>query len=169
MVGEWVDLKEIATKLAPTPVPDSNLSLLTLLLHSDPITRASCLLVEFPPGWKRNSGIYSCVEHAVVLQGSVILDGTSWSTGQGFIVPAGALRTETFSPQGAIAVAWFGDAPRWTSAEVGSDSPSGLAWSGDQDGTMHDEVDIYGWRWRQVGEPDIQLDPGTINYQWPSP
>lgn len=168
MVSEWVDLKKISTNLVPTPVPDSNLPLLTSVLHADPITRASCLLVEFPPGWKRTSGIYSCVEHAVVLQGSVILDGDSWVIGQGFVVPAGALRTETFSPQGAIAVAWFGGSPRWTSAKVGSESPSGLAWSGDQESSMHDEVDIHGWRWRQVAELDVQLDPGTINYQWPS-
>ncbi len=169
MVDEWVDLKELATNLESTPVPDSNLPLLTSLLHSDPVTRASCLLVEFPPGWKRTAGIYSCAEHAVVLRGSVILDGDNWSAGQGFVVPAGGLRTETFTPQGALAVAWFGGAPRWTSAETGGESKSGQPWLGDQGSTARDELDIQGWRWRHVSEPTGQADSGTVTHQWPSP
>ena len=168
VVDEWADLKELATNLASTSVPDSNLPLLTSLLHADPVTRASCLLVEFPPGWKRTSGNYSCAEHALVLRGSVILDSEEWSAGHGFVVPAGALRTETFSPDGALAVAWFGGAPRWTSAAIGGESKSGLAWNGDQGATRRDEVDMQGWRWRHVPQPTGQPESGIITYQWPS-
>jgi hypothetical protein len=168
VVDEWVDLKELATKLAPTPVTDSNLPLMTSLLRAVPNTRASCLLVEFPPGWKRTAGSYSCTEHAVILSGSVILDGQVWLAGHGFIVSAGGLRTETFAPEGALAVAWFGGAPRWTSAGRGGDSTSGQTWNGDQGITVRDEVDTLGWRWRHVSQPEGQPGLGTFNYEWPS-
>ena len=167
-MDEWVDLKELATNLAPTPVPDSNFPLLTSLLRTDPVTRASCLLVEFPVGWKRTSGMYSCAEHALVLRGSVILDGEDWSAGHGFIVPAGELRTETYSPDSALAVAWFSGAPLWNSAETGGQSKSGQDWSGDQGITMRDEVDMQGWRWRHVPQPTGQPESGVVTYQWPS-
>lgn len=176
--GSWIDLDDQLGALQPTPVPDANAPLLTTLLYSDPKTRASCLLVEFPVGWKRTAGTYSCAEHAIVLDGEIILDGITWLPGQGFVVPAGSARTETFAPQGARAVAWFGGTPRWTSRTDTSDSansgnPSGISWVGDLgDGEVGDgevdEVDFVRRRWRHNSQSLGEQDSEIISYQWPT-
>jgi hypothetical protein len=169
----WIDLDDQLGSLQPTPVPDANAPLLTTLLYSDPTTRASCLLVEFPVGWKRTAGTYSCAEHAVVLDGEIILDGIKWSAGEGFVVPAGSARTETYAPQGARAVAWFGGTPRWTSGGDTSDAAnsgtvSGISWVGDPGGGVVDEVDLVGRRWRHNTQPLEERDSAVMTYQWPT-
>jgi hypothetical protein len=173
MAGDWTDLRELVSHLEPTPVPNANMPLRTKLLHADSVTRASCLLVEFPVGWKRTAGVYSCAEHAIVLSGSVILDGEDWSAGHGFVVPAGELRTETFTPKGALAVAWFGGVPRWNSSEIvtetGGKSTSGQAWLGDHGKAERDETDPQLWRWRHVSAPTGSAETGIFSYRWPTP
>jgi hypothetical protein len=176
--GSWIDLDDQLRALQPTTVPDANAPLLTTLLYSDPQTRASCLLVEFPQGWKRAAGTYSCAEHAIVLDGEIILDGITWTAGQGFVVPAGAVRTETYTPHGAVAVAWFGGTPRWTSKvdtseSASSGNPSGTSWVGDLGGGEVgggevDEVDFVGRRWRHNFLPLEEQDSKIISYQWPT-
>ena len=177
----WTSLEELVAKLAETPVLDANLPLHTYLLHADPDSRASCLLVQFPVGWKRGTGTYSCAEHAVVLEGEIILDDQAWTSTKGFIVPGGITRRETFTPHGALAVAWFGGAPRWTSGGEPWSKPSCEPWQGDNPinpiepiGSIgaFDEVDVTNRRWRhnlQSSESEAQSDSGIIRYQWPSP
>jgi hypothetical protein len=167
--GSWTDLDELVGKLESTPVPDTNSPLRTTLLHADPITRASCMLVEFPPGWKRAAGIYSCAEHAVVLDGEIILDGDLWTKYQGFVVPADRARTETFSPSGALAVAWFGGAPRWTSGAIPHSTPSSEAWVGDSPSGICDELDPVARKWRHCVEAETPSQTGVFMYQWPKP
>lgn len=165
----WIDLDALVADLVITPVLDASLPLRTHLLHADPETRASCLLVQFPPGWKRTVGTYACAEHAVVLEGEVILDGQQWGAGQGFVVPAGVTRQETYAPQGALAVAWFGGAPRWTSGGTPLAEPSCAVWNGDLATGVCDEVDAAQRRWRHNMEPVQQSGAENYVYQWPSP
>lgn len=176
----WTSLEELVAKLAETPVLDANLPLHTYLLHADPDSRASCLLVQFPVGWKRGTGTYSCAEHALILEGEIILDDHTWKATEGFIVPGGITRRETYSPRGALAVAWFGGAPRWTSGGTPLSKPSCEPWQGDNPinpiepiGSIgaFDEVDVTNRRWRhnlQSSEAEAQSDSGIIRYQWPS-
>lgn len=171
-VGSWVRLEELVSRLLETPVPDANLPLRTHLLHADPDSRASALLVQFPAGWKRSVGTYSCAEHAVVLDGEIILDDLTWVATDGFIVPGGITRRETFTPNGALAVAWFGAAPRWISGETPLNTPSCESWNGDNPTAAFDEVDVTNRRWRhnsQFNQSAPQQVSGIIRYQWPSP
>lgn len=171
----WTSLEELAAKLAETPVLDASLPLHTYLLHADPESRASCLLVQFPVGWKRGTGTYSCAEHAVVIDGEIILDDQTWTATEGFIVPGGVTRRETFTPHGALAVAWFGGAPRWTSGGAPLSKPSCESWQGDNPiGPVgaFDEVDVTNRRWRHNSQSlasEAQSDSGIIRYQWPRP
>jgi hypothetical protein len=174
----WTSLEELVSKLAETPVLDANLPLHTQLLHADPDSRASCLLVQFPVGWKRGTGTYSCAEHALILEGEIILDDHTWKATEGFIVPGGITRRETYSPHGALAVAWFGGAPRWTSGGTPLSKPSSDPWQGDK--TIEaiepigafDEVDVINQRWRHNPQPsasEAESNSGIIRYQWPRP
>jgi hypothetical protein len=176
--SSWTSLDELVFKLAETPVPDANLPLHTYLLHADSDSRASCLLVQFPVGWKRGIGTYSCAEHALVLDGEIILDDQTWAATEGFIVPGGVTRRETFTPHGALAVAWFGGAPRWTSGGTPLSKPTCEPWQGDnpiepnEPIGVFDEVDVTNRRWRhnpQLSASEAHSDSGIIRYQWPSP
>ena len=171
-VDSWTSLDELVSKLMDTPVPDANLPLRTHLLHADPGSRASALLVEFPVGWKRSVGTYTCAEHAVVLDGEIILDDRTWVATEGFIVPGGITRRETHTPNGALAVAWFGGAPRWTSGGTPLNTPSCESWHGGNPTGAFDEVDVTNRGWRhhsQFNESASQQASGIIRYQWPSP
>lgn len=166
-LAAWVDLDSRLSDLRSTPVPDANEPLMTSLVHADPKSSGSCLLVSFPVGWQRGAGSYSCDEHAIVLDGSIELDGELWETGMSFIVPAGAQRTRTFCPGGALAVAWFAGAPRWTGGGGPGEVPSSAAWAGDlQDERFpHDGVDIGGRRWRHF-DPGESFDDSLLYYSW---
>jgi hypothetical protein len=172
--SSWIDLDYLVGRLQSTPVPDANLPLRTTLLHADPLSRASCMLVEFPIGWKRAAGMYSCAEHAVVIDGELILDGDLWTKNQGFVVPADRARTETCAPGGALAVAWFGGAPKWTSAATQRQlTPSSEFWVGDSPDGTYDELNSVGRKWRHCDEPqsDVREQPksGVFMYRWPTP
>ena len=170
-VNSWTNLEELVSRLVETPVPDTNLPLRTHLLHADPESRASCLLVQFPVGWKRGVGTYTCAEHAIILDGEITLDDHRWVAGEGFVVPGGITRRETHTPHGALAVAWFGGAPRWTSGGTPSDTPSSESWLGDNPKGVFDEVDVTNHRWRHNPQStafETQIDSGVIGYQWPS-
>lgn len=170
----WINLDELLGDLQPTPIQDANLPLRTKLLHADPQTRASCLLVEFPAGWQRSAGAFTCAEHAVILDGEIILDGDHWGPGQGFVVPAEVGRTETRAPNGALAVAWFSGAPRWTSGEdtsgVGAAGKgSSIQWSGDAPAGESDELDASQRKWRHNPEASLEKKSGIFVYSWPTP
>ncbi len=171
-VDSWTSLEELVSKLMETPVPDANLPLRTHLLRSDTVSRASALLVQFPVGWKRSVGTYTCAEHAVVLDGEIILDDHTWVATGGFIVPGGITRRETFTPNGALAVAWFGGAPRWTSGGTPLNTPSCESWNGDNPTGAFDEVDVTNRWWRhnpQSTASEAQSDSGIFRYEWPRP
>lgn len=163
----WVDLDSRMDQLQETAVPDASAPLRTHLLHVDPRSSGSCLLVAFPSGWERGPGAYSCFEHAVVLEGSIELDGDMWEAGTAFVVPADAQRRRTVAPSGALAVAWFSAAPRWAGGG-GIDTPaSSVVWSGDlvDANAASDEVDAAGRRWRHV-EPGVGADDSFLRYSW---
>lgn len=165
--AEWVDLASRMDQLQETVVPDASAPLLTTVLHVEPTSSGSCLLVSFPAEWERGPGAYSCFEHAVVLEGSIELDGDLWEAGTSFVIPADAQRSRTFAPSGALAVAWFSGAPRWTGGG-GIEAPaSSVVWSGDfaDANAASDEVDAAGRRWRHV-EPGIASDDAHVRYSW---
>jgi len=165
--AEWVDLASRTEQLQETLVPDASAPLLTNLLHFETESSGSCLLVSFPVGWERGPGAYSCFEHAVVLEGSIELDGDLWEAGSAFVVPADAQRRRTFAPSGALAVAWFSSAPRW-SGGGGIDVPaSSEVWAGDpaDANVASDEVDAATRRWRHV-QPGGARDESALRYSW---
>jgi len=167
--GDWSDLDSWRDALTPTSVPDASLPLMTHLLHVDTTTRGSCLLVSFPVGWERGPGTYACAEHAVVLDGSIELDGERWSAGQGFVVPAGAQRTRTYAPMGALAVAWFAGKPEWTGGITASGPPSSREWNGHPTASLLanvDEVDVNRRQWRHRDEADRHERQGVVGYVW---
>lgn len=165
--GEWVDLNALLLQLKHTPVPDADQPLMTSLLHADPTTSGSCLLVSFPVGWERGPGAYACFEHAVVLDGGIELDGDLWEAGTAFVVPADAQRRRTFAPSGALAVAWFSGVPRWTGGGGIDEPASSFVWSGDEENAVAacDEVDVQGRRWRHVEPRDASSD-NVLRYSW---
>lgn len=165
--AEWIDLASRMDQLQETVVPDASAPLLTNLLHVESGSSGSCLLVRFPVGWERGSGVYSCFEHAVVLEGSIELDGDLWEAGTAFVVPADAQRRRTFAPSGALAVAWFSAAPHWTGGG-GTDTPaSSVVWSGDvgDANAASDEIDVVGRRWRHI-ESGGAFDEACLRYSW---
>lgn len=165
--GQWVDLDGYARELSVTVVPDANEPLMTRLLHFDPDSGGSCLLVAFPTGWERGSGAYSCFEHAVILDGSIELDGDLWEAGTSFVVPADAQRRRTFAPSGAMAVAWFSATPRWNGGGAIDGPASSAEWSGDltDANAASDEVDALGRRWRHIEAGSVS-DSSFLRYSW---
>lgn len=167
VLGEWVDLDALRGQLKTTPVPDADRPLMTTLLHVDEDSKGSCLLVSFPVGWERGPGAYGCFEHAVVLEGSIELDGDLWEQGTAFVVPADAQRRRTFSPSGALAVAWFSGVPRWTGGGGIDEPASSFVWPGDEENSVaaFDEVDVQGRRWRHA-EPGHSSSGNVLRYSW---
>jgi hypothetical protein len=165
--AEWVDLASRKYHVQETVVPDASAPLLTSLLHVDPGSSGSCLLVSFPIGWERGPGSYSCFEHAVVLEGSIDLDGDRWEAGTAFVVPAKAQRRRTFAPTGALVLAWFSAAPRWTGGGRVDGPASSHLWVGDpvDANTATDEVDLVGRRWRHL-MPGLSTEDAYLHYSW---
>lgn len=96
-------------------IPGSTLPVELVRLASDPATRSATLLVRFPPGWERpDVGHYPAGEEIVVLRGELAVSGVSYHPGDYGWIPAGALREASRTPQGALVLAWFAGAPRWT-------------------------------------------------------
>ncbi len=83
-------------------------------LHLDRASKASVSLVEFPPGWSRDiSGSYAVAEEFVVLRGALEMNGLRHQVGEWVFVPGDARREATRTPEGALALAWFGGIPTW--------------------------------------------------------
>lgn len=165
----WIDLDARVAELASTSVPDANLPLATSVLQVDKASSGTCLLVSFPAGWERGPGSYTCAEHAVVIDGSIELDGTLWDAGSAFFIPAGAQRTRTFSPGGALAIAWFAGVPRWIGGgEVAGAPGSSSSWVGDGMDTSiaSDVVDVTGRSWRHVAAGDSSVSEELLRYAW---
>lgn len=75
-------------------------------------------LVRFPAGWSRPvTGHYQVTEEFWLLEGELEMSDEVYRAGSGAHVPAGAQRSDTRSMLGALALARFAGAPRWTRDE----------------------------------------------------
>lgn len=111
---DWVDIE------IPDGSPEVRLARLT---QTD---GGSLSLVEFPPGWSRSTaGHYEVAEEAVWLEGSFEMSGERHAAGEYCWFPPGYSREASRSPSGALAMAWFGGAPRWFRHESDRGAPGG--------------------------------------------
>lgn len=89
-------------------IPDSNLPVELVRLESAPPSHGFTSFVRFPRGWQRRvAGSYVSNEEFIVLDGKLEMNGTIYSAGEWVFVPAGAERSNTSTPVGALTVAWF--------------------------------------------------------------
>ncbi len=81
---------------------------------------ASLATVTFPPGWSRPIvGSYLCAEEFFILEGALHMSGDTFSSNDHTWVPPQSLRIDTYSPQGAVTMAWFYGKPVWVRQEKG--------------------------------------------------
>lgn len=103
------------------PMPGANLGVDVVPLASSGDTFA--ILVRFPVGFERATpGGYFCAEEFVVLDGFVEIEGQRYSRGDLTYIPASFLRTAMRTPEGCTAIAWFGGAAIFRTAEELGDS-----------------------------------------------
>ena len=75
------------------------------------------VLVKFPAGWARtNSGYYESTEEVLVLNGSLTMSDSELKENDYGWYPAGYLREDSKSQQGALVFAWFSGPARWKRA-----------------------------------------------------
>lgn len=99
----------------PFDVPGGSEPVAVSRLHAEPESRAVTLVVRFPAGWRRpEAGSYAAAEEVYLIDGALEMNGTRYEAGTWFRVPAGAVRRQTATPQGAIALARFDGPARWT-------------------------------------------------------
>ena len=128
-------------------------------LHADPDMRTSVSLVRFPPGWQRSiDGHYDVHEEIVIIDGQLELTGVTYGPSDYGFVPMGGLRRETATPEGCIALAWFGGVPAWTSSP--DDDPQGECCHVAL-GDLH--AGAPGRLLRQSGEGSCWLTSGTAD------
>ena len=79
---------------------------------------ASLATVTFPPGWSRPIvGSYLCAEEFFIFEGELRMSGETFLPNDHTWVPPQSLRVDTYSPQGAITMAWFYGKPVWVRQE----------------------------------------------------
>lgn len=85
-------------------------------------TKATWNEVTFPPGWTRpEGGAFDVAEEVVWLEGAVTMGGLEHRAGSYCWFPAGHLRTDSRTAEGARAIAWFAGRPTWTPAAPGTE------------------------------------------------
>jgi hypothetical protein len=90
------------------PIPLSQPAVEMVRLHMDPEVKSSTALVRFPAGWNRAVECrYSVDEEVVMLRGALHISGHVIPAGSYAFIPTGVLRTETITPDQALALAWF--------------------------------------------------------------
>lgn len=92
----------------------------------DPGDHGFRAFVRFPHGWSRpGMGHYPVPEEFIVLEGALALNGHTWRAGGYAWIPAHHARSDTRTPAGCLAFAWFGGLPRWVPgrAAEASDGP----------------------------------------------
>lgn len=78
----------------------------------------SVMIVNFPVGWSRPiDGSYECAEEFLVLEGELRMSGETIVAGDHTWVPPHSLRVGAYTPNGAVAIAWFYGAPKWNRRE----------------------------------------------------
>ncbi len=97
------------------PLPAAAPEVSLLRLHLDRGTRATVSLVRFPAGWARPSTVHcTATEEFVVIDGLLRVSGATYRPGGDVVVvPAGAPRSASSAPDGALALAWFSGVPEW--------------------------------------------------------
>lgn len=103
----WVVGNSAEQAWRSVPMPDSNLPLAMVPLHSDPSELG--MLAEFPPGFMRDgSGGYRTDECFYVVSGAIEIGDLEIRRGQLTYVPAHVVRSGMRSPSGCRVLAWFG-------------------------------------------------------------
>ena len=107
------------------------------------------VLVNFPAGWERtNSGYYESTEEVLVLNGSLIMSDSELKENDYGWYPAGYLREDSKSQQGALVFAWFSGPARWkratsTPADLGFDPAAVIHENSDN---ISKETDLFNSR-----------------------
>jgi hypothetical protein len=124
-----------------------------VMLHADAERQTRTVLVEFPPGWKRDAvGHQPAGEEMVILDGALSISGVTAAVGDYLVVEPRATRSATSVADGTRALVWFsGPGGGWTDGaaeNAGTATVSPLV-AGDQRGphaelvgsvTVHDEL-----------------------------
>lgn len=110
------DLRDMSAAVE-VPIPDSTASVKMHRLHSWE-DGTSVMIVNFPPGWSRPiEGSYECAEEFFVFEGELHMSGDVIVAGDHTWVPPQSLRIGAYTPNGAVALAWFYGAPKWNRRE----------------------------------------------------
>lgn len=118
----------MTTDLAPTDLRSSDLVWLEhhiagsehparlVVLHADAERQTRTVLVEFPPGWKRDAvGHQPAGEEMVILHGVLSMSGVTAAVGDYLVVEQRATRSATSVTDGTRALIWFsGPGGGWT-------------------------------------------------------
>lgn len=101
--------------LPDSSVPDgSDPPRMATLGRGGPGNQALWVLVRFPPGWERAPlGWYPAEEQVVVLEGHLCVSDVEVAAPGWVCFPPRAPRFGSSSPDGALALARFSEAPRW--------------------------------------------------------
>lgn len=178
-VFQQLSLEALLDDLQPITVPGASAPIEGRVLRRDDATHAVGMLVRFPPGWQREAGHYTCAEHVVVLAGSLTINGTEWSAGDGLVIPSRCARETTTTPTGAVAIGWFAAQPRWRPGRDIDPAESISSWSGTvtpaQLALARDYVDLINQLWWHetatdaVSSKDSGMRDRVMCYVWPTP
>ena len=124
-----------------------------VMLHADAERQTRTVLVQFPPGWKRDAvGHQPAGEEMVILTGALSISGVTAGLGDYLVVEPRATRSATSVADDTRALVWFsGPGGGWTDGaadDAGTATVAPLA-AGEQRGahaelvgtvTVHDEL-----------------------------
>jgi hypothetical protein len=103
---------------AEVTIPGSDRPVRLRRLHVDPLTKASLSVVCFPPGWRRQqTGYYDCAEEFTVLRGNLTVSGVTHRAGDHAYLPPRAIRVDSATDDGCLALAYFSAPPHWTGGQ----------------------------------------------------
>ncbi len=117
------DLRDMSGAVE-VPIPDSTDVVKMHRLHTWE-NGTSVMIVNFPAGWSRPvDGSYECAEEFFVFEGELQMSGQTIVAGDHAWVPPHSLRIGAYTPNGAVAIAWFYGAPKWNRREGSEGSVS---------------------------------------------
>ena len=117
------DLRDMSGAVE-VPIPDSTGVVKMHRLHTWE-NGTSVMIVNFPAGWSRPiEGSYECAEEFFVFEGELHMSGDVIVAGDHTWVPPQSLRIGAYTPNGAVAIAWFYGAPKWNRREGSEGSVS---------------------------------------------
>ncbi|MGB0100776.1 MAG: hypothetical protein WBP61_10900 [Nocardioides sp.] len=126
-----------------------------VVLHADAERQTRSVMVQFPPGWKRDAvGHQPAGEEMVLLSGALSISGVTAGVGDYLVVEPRATRSATSVEDDTRALVWFsGPGGGWTdgpAADGGTATVAPLV-AGEQRGahaelvgttSVHDELDV---------------------------